>query len=109
FQNGASLLLETAFAANMKKHNDMSISLMGDQGGADVFPLGIYQEKHETLIDITPSYFPAPNMCAVDIARFVEGCLRDDLSISTGVQGLKLQKIINGLYTSAKQDQAIIL
>lgn len=107
FQNGASLLLETAFAANMKKHNDMSISLMGDQGGADVFPLEIYQEKHETLIDITPSYLPETNMFEEEIARFVEGCLRDDLSISTGMQGLKLQKIINGLYRSAEEDKAI--
>src|SRR5699024_4461838 len=38
FKNGASLILESAFAANVEKHDEMSVSLMGDKGGADVFP-----------------------------------------------------------------------
>lgn len=109
FQNGASIILETSFAANVKKHNDMNVSLMGDKGGADVFPLEIYQEKHNTLVDTTPSYLPDVNKFEAEIAQFVHGCLQNDLSVSMASQGLKIQKIINGLYESADTGRALTL
>lgn len=109
FQNGASIMLETAFAANIKQHEDMNVALMGDAGGADVFPLEIYQEKHETLVDITPSHLTDDSMFAGEIARFMNGCLAGDRSIGMGAHGLKIQKIINGLYTSADKGKAVNL
>ena len=36
----------------------MNVTLMGDEGGADLFPLKIYQEKHDTLVNITPAHLP---------------------------------------------------
>src|SRR5699024_11172597 len=58
FKNGASILLETAFAANVEHVKNMNVKLMGNQGGAEVFPLKIYQEKHQTLTDTTPRFLP---------------------------------------------------
>lgn len=109
FKNGASIILESAFAANIEKHDEMSVSLMGDQGGADVFPLKMYQEKHETLIDVTPSHLPN-NICyELQIERFINCCLSGEQPISTPEQGVKLQKIINGLYESAEKGEAVTL
>jgi len=107
FKNGASILLETAFAANVEKHDVMNVSLMGDQGGADVFPLKIYQEKHDTLIDITPSHLPKKGWHELQLERFVDACLEGTTPLSTGMQGVYLQKIINGLYESAEKGEAI--
>src|SRR5699024_12568205 len=51
FEDGASLVLETSFAANMEKHEELSVALMGDQGGTDVFPLKLFMLKDDTLCD----------------------------------------------------------
>ncbi|MFP5112913.1 Gfo/Idh/MocA family protein [Bacillaceae bacterium C204] len=109
FKNGASILLETAFAANVEKHDEMNVSLMGDKGGADVFPLKIYQEKHDTLIDITPSHLPKKGWHVLELERFVDSCLEGTIPLSTSKQGVYLQKIINGLYESAEKGEAIKL
>src|SRR5699024_7019005 len=109
FQNGSSLILESAFAANMEKHEEMSVSLMGDKGGADVFPLKIYQEKHETLVDITPSYLPSKNKYELEIEHFVRNCRAGKRQSGTALDGVKLQKIINGLYESAEKEMPIKL
>ncbi|HET7577675.1 MAG TPA: Gfo/Idh/MocA family oxidoreductase [Bacillales bacterium] len=109
FKNGASILLETAFAANVKEHEKMNVSLMGDQGGADVFPLNIYQEKHDTLVDLTPSYLPKKGYHELEIERFVDACLGGAEPISTAEQGVVIQKIIEGLYRSAESGEAVKL
>jgi predicted dehydrogenase len=109
FKNGASIILESAFAANIEKHDEMSVSLMGENGGADVFPLKLYQEKHDTLIDITPAHLPANNNYELQIQRFVDCCIHNEQPISTAEQGVALQKIINGLYESAEKGEAIKL
>ncbi|WP_223591738.1 Gfo/Idh/MocA family protein [Neobacillus bataviensis] len=107
FKNGASILLESAFAANIEKADEMNVTLMGDKGGADVFPLKIYQEKHDSLIDISPTYLPKQNYHELELKRFVEACLEGTAPISTPEQGVYLQRIINGLYESALKGEAI--
>lgn len=109
FANGSTLVLESAFAANVKEREVMNVKLMGDKGGADVFPLTIYQEKHETLIDITPGFLPEKSGYELEIERFVDACLGGTQPISTPEQGIKLQRIINGLYESATRNEAVRL
>ncbi|WP_080873388.1 Gfo/Idh/MocA family protein [Oceanobacillus timonensis] len=107
FKNGASIILESAFAANTEKHDEMSVSLMGEDGGADVFPLKMYQEKHHTLIDITPSFLPVKGNYELQMERFVDCCLNEEQPISTAEQGVIIQKIINGLYESADKGEPV--
>ncbi|MFD1848612.1 Gfo/Idh/MocA family protein [Oceanobacillus bengalensis] len=109
FKNGASIIIESAFAANVEILDEMSVTLMGDKGGADVFPLKINQEKHDTLIDITPSYLPKKDRYELQIEQFIHTCLTGEEPISTARQGVFLQKIINGLYESAKTGEAVKL
>ncbi len=107
FKNGASILLDSAFAANVEKHDEMNVTLMGDKGGADVFPLKIYQEKHDVLVDTTPSHLPEKGHHELEIERFVEACLSGTPTISNGKEGVFLQQIINGLYESAEKGEAV--
>lgn len=58
FKNGATLILDTAFAVNVQKNEEMQVKLMGDLGGADVFPLSIYQEKTDPSSIRHPCIFP---------------------------------------------------
>ncbi|HEX7066233.1 MAG TPA: Gfo/Idh/MocA family oxidoreductase [Bacillales bacterium] len=107
FKNGASLLLETAFAANIEKIDEMNVKLMGDQGGADVFPLKIYQEKYDTLVDLTPAHLPKWEFHERELAHFVDACLTGTEPLCTARQGTILQQIINALYQSAEKGEAI--
>ncbi|MBM7551511.1 Gfo/Idh/MocA family protein [Thalassobacillus pellis] len=107
FKNGASLILESAFAANVEKNDVMNVSLMGDKGGADAFPLKIYQEKHDSLIDISPAYLPKKGYHELEIEGFVNSCLTGEAPISTPGQGVVIQKIINGFYESAETGDAV--
>ncbi|WP_075035640.1 Gfo/Idh/MocA family protein [Halobacillus dabanensis] len=109
FKNGATVMLETAFAANVEKNDLMNVSLMGNEGGADVFPLKIYQEKYDTLIDISPAYLPKKGYHELEVETFVNACLANESPLSTPAQGVVIQKIINGLYESARTGEAVKL
>ncbi|MEK5038130.1 Gfo/Idh/MocA family protein [Sporosarcina sp. FSL K6-3457] len=107
FKNGATLTLEAAFAANVEKDDTMQVSLMGNKGGADIFPLKIYQEKYNTLIDSTPAYLPETNGHQLEINQFVACCLEGKTPLSTPEQGLIIQKIVNAIYESAETGKAM--
>ncbi|UOQ48463.1 Gfo/Idh/MocA family oxidoreductase [Gracilibacillus caseinilyticus] len=109
FKNGASLVLESAFAANVEKRDTMQVSLMGNKGGADIFPLKMYQEKHDTLIDITPAYLPEAHAHHQEIHAFVKDCIDGNVTDQFAKQGTNIQKIIDGLYQSAETGKAINL
>lgn len=107
FKNGATLTLEAAFAANVEKKDTMQVSLMGNKGGADVFPLKMYQEKHNTLIDITPVASTNVGGHEQEISRFVEDCIANRQPLSTPEQGYIIQKIVEAIYQSAETGKSI--
>ncbi len=113
FVNGASLVVETSFAANIEAPETTQVSLMGDHGGADVFPLRIYQERHGTLVDTTPINRPAgPDPYALQASRFVDLCLTGEDrggALVTPREGLAVQRVVDALYRSASSDEAISL
>jgi predicted dehydrogenase len=113
FDNGASIILETSFAANVEKDEVMNVTLMGDQGGADVFPLKVYQEKHDSLVDLTPVYLPKRSSYEVEIERFVRLCrgeiTLDEVPLCTADQGVKVQTILEAMYKSAEIGRAVSL
>lgn len=107
FKNGSSIMLEAAFAANVEKDEVMQVSIMGDEGGADVFPVKIYQEKHHALIDSTPAYLPEKDYYEVQFDRFIHCCLHNVEPISKPEEAVVLQKIIKALYESANTGKAV--
>lgn len=107
FKNGATLTLEAAFAANVEKDETMQVSLMGDEGGAEIFPLKIFQEKHNTLVDVTPTYLPKIDGHQREIIQFVDCCLEGVQPLCTPEQGLIIQQIVNAIYESAETGRAI--
>jgi predicted dehydrogenase len=109
FANGATLVIESAFAANVQLNDEMNVKLMGKEGGANVFPLTIYQERHGALVDVSPVYLPDVSAYEREIKRFVDACLGGEPPISTPEQGVKLQRIINGLYQSAETGETVKL
>lgn len=107
FKNGATLTLEAAFAANVEKDDTMQVALMGSEGGAEIFPLKIFQEKHNTLVDLTPVYLPEIDGHQREISQFVDCCLEGVQPLCTPEQGLIIQRIVNAIYESADTGRAV--
>jgi predicted dehydrogenase len=109
FKNGHSLSIEAAFAVNVEKTETFQVSLMGTKGGADVFPLRLYSEQHDVLLDTHIVHLPKREYHFTEIESFVRACLGGDMPLSTPMQGVYVQRIVDALYESAARGQAIKL
>lgn len=107
FENGATLFLETSWAANVE--NDLEkIRVSGDQGGLDVFPLKIYQAKHGMLLDQVPNWLPGPgDPAAFQAINFVESCLGIAEPIVKPEQALQTARIIDAIYESSELGRSV--
>ncbi|MFD2612435.1 Gfo/Idh/MocA family protein [Paenibacillus gansuensis] len=109
FKNGASLVLESSFALNMKERTVMNVHLYGEAGGLTLFPPTIYQEKHGSLIDTVIPFLDEEDKQEKSISHFIDCCLHGNKPLITAEQGIILQKIINGLYRSAETGESVTL
>lgn len=109
FEGGATIMLETSFAANVEEEEVMQVSLMGDGGGADLFPLKIFQEKHGVLTDLAPTSMSNGKPYELEIQRFVDSCIAGTEPLSTAREGVTLQRLIDAIYLSAGTGEAVDL
>lgn len=109
FVGGASLLLETSFAANIEPMEEMNVRLQGTEGGLTYHPFKVHRELHGTLVDVTPAWLPDVKPYAAEIAHFVR-CIRgEEPPLSTPEQALVLQGIVDALYRSAETREPVRL
>jgi predicted dehydrogenase len=106
FENGACLLIETSFAANIEK-DFMNTALMGTEGGCELSPLKIFREEHQTLVDVTPVFVPTVNMFELQIASFINAIGNDTEPAVTGEQALMTTKIIDAIYESSEKGKEV--
>ncbi|NLN74919.1 MAG: Gfo/Idh/MocA family oxidoreductase [Armatimonadetes bacterium] len=106
--NGASLVIESSFAANIKE-DKFTTTFIGTKGGAQTAPLEIYGEQHGTLTDTTPSGLKQPNIYECEIRAFYDA-IRDDTDVPvTGEQALNVIKIIDGIYRSGDAGKEVTI
>ncbi len=102
FENGATVVLEAAFVANIAKecHN---LTLCGTEGGAETEPFRIIKEMHGSVSTFEPKV-PNSNINTyhAEMKSFVE-CIRDNKSpLVTGEHGLIVAQIMDAIYLSAE-------
>ena len=109
FANGASLLLEASFAANLKE-NVFNTHLYGTEAGASAFPLEIYGERHGAVTDTTVPTFgrwARVKPHSAEVAAFVEA-LRNGKPVPVpGEEALVATEIIDGIYASAARGRVV--
>lgn len=109
-KGGASIIIDTAFAANVAPRETMQVKLMGDLGGADLFPPRIYQERHQALLDVAPVFQKQERDCyELQAEHFLRSCLGEVPPISTPEQGVIITRIIEGIYRSADSGNLVRL
>lgn len=107
FENGASMSFEVSWALN-DKGSDIFSHIYGDKAGASLNPLVIYSEEENYLLDSVPTIRQEDSFYN-EISHFIE-CIKEGREpISTAEDGVHIQKILNGIYDSARLGKEILL
>ena len=107
FANGASMNFEVSWAVNMKETGIYSY-IFGKDAGASLDPLEIYGEEANYLVDLKPTV-DRGDPFAREIRHFLD-CIKEGKEPSiTTKDGLHVQKMLNGIYDSARAGREIWL
>lgn len=107
FENGASMHFEVSWAINAKDTGIFSY-IFGDKAGASLSPLVLYREEEDYLMDSTPTV-ANENSFQNEIDHFIE-CIKEGKEpIATAEDGVLVQKMLNGIYDSARLGKEVLL
>ena len=82
----------------------------GDLGGADLFPLQIYKERANALMDWTPQATKKSRPThTLSVENFVDAVRDGKAPLNTGSDGLMIARIVDALYQSAESRELIVL
>lgn len=107
FENGASLQLETSFIVHTQEKEIMNVKLHGTEGGCNFSPLAMFQDKHGTLIDITPAHIPERSGHQMEIEAFIKAIQGEGDVLCKPSEGVIVQQIIESIYRSAETGQVV--
>jgi predicted dehydrogenase len=117
FANGATMSIECSFVANLDKDHE-GCHLAGTKGGAGLGPLSVQIEQCGHLMDCTPRDMVLTDlhgqpcdlkMHEVEVASFVDAVRTNKPVKVPGVEAIWTQKIIDGIFRSAKAKKEIPL
>jgi predicted dehydrogenase len=107
FDNGATVVLESSFVANLPEEV-FSSTLLGTEGGATTSPLTIVQEKHRSLQTFKPEIPPDQvNSHHAEVKHFVECIQNDTTPLVTGEHGLAVAQIMDAIYASSEAGREV--
>jgi predicted dehydrogenase len=114
FRNGATLIVEASWALNINENEHMVTALYGDRGGlvqknvngTYEFVAEIYTEEGGNLYTkrLDHAAVPAPS----SYAEFIASIREKRPPLAPAEDGVKVQKILNGLYTSAETGREVV-
>ena len=115
FKNGATLIVEASWALNIKDKDQIGMTLYGDKGGllqgsmtrSQGADAEFYIEEGGNLYtkQLDRVCTPAPS----SYEEFVDCILEDREPLATADEGIKVQKILEGLYESAEKGREVVL
>jgi len=110
FEGGATLVLESSFAANQKENEKFTFQIFGDKGGANLEPLQMFTEQQQTLLDISPAALPQ-NVQAhhAQIASFIHSLATDTPVFTPGEEALQVTRILDAIYESSERGEEVKL
>jgi predicted dehydrogenase len=107
FQNGASMLFETSWSANIRDDEE-SVSISGETGGIDLFPLEMNQAKHGLLLSSKVDWVPGEDDPGLPQAlNFVNSCLGLEELVVKPHEALQVTKLIDAIYKSSETGNSI--
>ena len=115
FENGASMVVETSWAANVEK-DAIDLSVLGDKAGISVGPPGaadgglrIYTEMDGVNVDVTPA-MPEKNSAYFGEIEYFVRCVRGEAKVLVKPEeALSVQKVIDAIYKSSETGREIAI
>lgn len=106
FETGATLVLESSFAAHIEK-DEGEITIMGEKGGASVDPPVIFTDVAGRMVNMTPQFSGNKDCFQIKMEKFLD-CVRTGRpSEAPGEDGLAVQKMLDGIYLSAEKGKEV--
>ncbi|MBS4206961.1 Gfo/Idh/MocA family oxidoreductase [Bacillus sp. FJAT-50079] len=108
FSNGASMLLETSWSNNIKEESLENVSISGDKGGLEVFPLTVNYPKHGMLFNSQVAWAPGEeDEGLVQAKNFVDACRGKREFIVKPEEALNVSKVIEAIYASSEAKTSV--
>ncbi len=118
FKNGATMVVECGFIANLDKARE-SCHIVGDKGGAGLDPLTVQLEVAGHLLDCTPNDIGTVDLHGrsdrsttnheKEVYAFCKSIVDRKPVWVPGTEVIWVQKIIDGLYRSAKLGKEVAI
>jgi predicted dehydrogenase len=113
FDNGASMVIEASWAANIQEKELMETRLLGTKAGlvqrnvdeGYEFEAEIYLENNGAQFDmkLNPPRERAPSA----MYHFIDSIVNDEPHIATGEEGLIVMQILDAIYQSADEGRPV--
>lgn len=109
FDNGATLLFEASWSANIQKDEER-LSISGDRGGLEVFPFQLYQAKHGLLFNSEAVWIPGESDPGLRQAEnFVSACLGEADLVVKPEEAMRVTQLIEAIYQSSESGKSITI
>jgi predicted dehydrogenase len=107
FDNGATVVLESSFVANIPE-DVWNSTLLGSQGGATTNPVTIVKEEFKSLQTFKPEIRnETVNSHWAEVKHFVESIVNDTEPLVTGEQALMVAQIMDAIYRSSEAGREV--
>ncbi len=107
FRDGSAMTVDVSWAINGKERGFYS-EIFGTKAGASLEPFCIYDEVEGYLMDSTP-VVEQQDAFFNEIRHFIDCIKGNQEPIATLEDGMAVQKILNGIYNSARLGQEVKL
>ncbi|MDR7001055.1 Gfo/Idh/MocA family oxidoreductase [Neobacillus niacini] len=108
FSNGASMLFETSWSNNIKEDVVENVSISGEKGGLEVFPLTLNYAKHGMLFNSQAAWIPGEDKPDVPQAEnFIQACLGHAELVVNPEEAVRVSQIIEAIYQSSLSGNGI--
>lgn len=101
-KNGTVIHIEASFAAHIEK-DVWGFQIMGEKGGAVYDPIAIFRDDAGAMLNCTPGFVPKVDAFQHKMRHFVDVCLYGKPCDLPAEHGLMVQKMLDGIYTSAEK------
>ena len=115
FRNGTTLQLECSWALNIERSMSQTI-LAGTEGGAQLHPFKIFQEKHGTILDVVPPEGVTEGQSGKDVPNhvhevrgFIKAVREGTTPLVRPEEALMVSKIVDAIYASDASGESVKL
>jgi predicted dehydrogenase len=108
FDNGAILSIEASFVAHLEK-DTFNFQVFGEKGGANWETSQVFHDVGNYMLNSTVGFVGSWDHFQKKMQHFVAVCRDGAPNESSGEQGLMVQKILDGVYESAKVGREVAI